>query len=424
MNAQVRMRLIVFVCLLGLVGCRDPKSPAEVEPAKTSAEETVKPTVLRNGMPGTPEAAMRQMIEGLRANRPVVIWQAMPSPFQQEINGLVREFAKKMDPPFWKQFFTTGEKLTRLLVEKKTAILSHPELAGLSPSQRQRLERHWDGVVELLTILVHSELADLKRLESFEMGRFLDQTGGTWLKELAELSESLGQDSLSGMLKGLKPKTLTVNGDKASMAWIAEESSQPVSQFYMIQVEGQWVPAGWVKAWEQIREWRGKLRQMPAEAFTQQSVEKIQTLAQAERILDKLLATKTDQDFQQALTNELSESTVSELAALVKSLSGATVAANDASPPPGEVSKTPADGGAVTLLVSGATDPGDEDRIFEALNSALPGDVDVQFEKTQTGLRVIVGPAGDLDLLGKKLTFGTITKADAAQRTLHIEMKR
>ncbi len=58
---------LVFLCLLGLIGCRDAKSPPVENPPKTAQEETaVKPTLLQDGVPGTPEAAMRQMVEGLR----------------------------------------------------------------------------------------------------------------------------------------------------------------------------------------------------------------------------------------------------------------------------------------------------------------------------------------------------------------------
>jgi hypothetical protein len=422
-SAPFRIAGIVCLCFSLLPGCKGSKSPEEAEPIKTVAEGPVEATKLQDGYAGTPEDAMRQMIEGLRENRPVVIWQAMPAPFQNEINGLVRELARKMDPVLWQQSFATFEKLALLLAEKKDFILGHPELMGLSPDQRQRVERHWDGLVALLSILVKSELSDLKQLESFDMGQFLEQTGGTWFKELAELSQSLGQDSLSGMLSGLTPKTLAVKGDKATMAWMTPESPEPVSQFFMIQLEGRWVPAGWGTAYEQIRDWRGKLRQMPAEAFKQQSAEKIQTLAKAERTLDALRAAKTAEDFQARLSQELGEARVLEFAALIRTLSGAT-GPNKVPPIIAPVPEVPADGGFVTLIVNGATTSQDEDRIFDDLQAALPGDVDVQFERTQTGKKVIVGPVGDLNLLARRLTFGTITKTDADARTLHIDIKR
>jgi hypothetical protein len=239
---------------------------------------------------------------------------------------------------------------------------------------------------------------------------------------LAKLSESLGQDSMSGMLAGLEPKTLHVKGDKAAMAWMTKESPEPVSEFYMIQVEGRWVPAGWAIAWERVLEWRGKLRQMPAEAFTAQGAEKIRTLAKAERTIDALRATKTDHEFHDALAMELGEETVMEFASLIRTLSGAA-SANDVSPTVTEIPNVPADAGSVTLFVNGATDSDDEDRIFNALQAALPGDVDVQFEKTRTGLKVTVGPVGDLEQLAKQLTFGTITKTNLGERTLSIDMK-
>lgn len=422
-NAFHRIAWILGLCVTLMPGCKGSKSPEKAEANKSVAEEPVEETKLQDGYPGTPEDAVRQMIEGLRENRPVVIWQAMPAPFQNEINGLIREFARKMDPVLWQQAFATGEKLALLLAEKKAFILSHPELMALTAEQRERVERHWDGLVELLSILIKSELSDLKRMESFEMGRFLEETGGTWFKELAELSQSLGQDSLSGMLSGLSPKTLAVKDNMATMAWMTPDSPEPVSRFFMIQLEGRWVPAGWGRAFEQIRDWRGKLRQMPSEAFKQQSAEKIQTLAKVEHTLDALRAAKTAEEFQERLSQELGEVRVSEFAALIRTLSGATDA-NEPSSPTVEVPLVPSDAGFVTLFVNEATTAEDEDRIFDDLQAALPGDVDVQFERTPTGKKVIVGPVGDLSQLAKRLTFGTITKTDVEGRTLHIDIKR
>ncbi len=111
-----------------------------------------------------------------------------------------------------------------------------------------------------------------------------------------------------------------------------------------------------------------------------------------------------------------------EFASLIRTLSGAT-SPNGVPPTAVEVPTPPSDAGSVTLIVNGAKDAGDEDVIFETLQAALPGDVDVQFEKTRTGLKVTVGPVGELSLFAKQLTFGTITKTDPEERILHIDMK-
>src|SRR5690606_17600778 len=121
-------------------------------------------------------------------------------------------------------------------------------------------------------------------------------------------------------------RTLDIKDNKALMGWVVEGASEPVSQFSMIKIEGRWIPAGWVPAWERIREWRGRLREIPAESFTQQSREKIQSLANAERTIDALRATKTAEEFHQTLARELGEPMVGELAAFVRMLSGAAVA--------------------------------------------------------------------------------------------------
>ncbi len=427
MNHSSRIKTAVLV-LIVFAGCQGAKSPTTEKSDTPPPTPIVAPTVLQDGIPSTPEAAMRQMVEGLRNNQPEVIWQAMPERFQMDINGLIREFAEKMDPKLWEQTFTSGKKLVRLLKEKKVDILTHPALGHLTTAQYVQLKFNWDKLVELLTILIHSELGNLQDLQAFEMGGFLKQTGGRWLSQLATLSESLGQDSLSGMLQGLEPKVLKVTENTAQMAWVAQGSDKPMMTFALIKVGKRWIPAGWANAWEEIRKWRTTLRAQPADVFTRQSGEKRKTLSQMESVLDALLAAKTREEFHQTLDASLGANNVNELAAMIQTLSGAVEtpiavkpSTKTENPKTGPTSATEAN--SVTLLMIGAG-PRDEDAIFDAVHAALPGDVDVRFEKTPNGLQVIVGPVGDFEQFQKKLGLGKITKMDSKTFTLSIEMKR
>lgn len=414
----------MFVFCILLSGCSGSKSPPEEE---TTAAKTSSPAETPNADASlSPEESVRRMVKGLQEHRPEVVWRAVPEGFQRDINGFVRDFARKMDPELWRQSFATWKSLARLLAEKKTEILNHPELANLPPENRQRLQENWDGLVELLTILVHSELGDLEQLESFDMGEFLEKTGGRWLSELAALSESLGQASLSGMLSGLEPKTISEDEDVAVMGWIAPGSPEPVSRFSLVKLDGRWVPAGWEAAWRHLGEQRAELRQTPAESFSAQSRDKLKALKKAEQTIQTLLTTKTSKEFQQTLDDELGQQTVSELAVLIGLLSGPTqetrVAEAD-SPQTQTVPKTSTDANTVTLFVKGAKGVEDEDRIFESLHNILPGDVEVQFPPTSDGLKVICGPVPDIEDFRKKIDFGTVTKVNANERTIHIEMK-
>ena len=200
-NFQFRSAMVSILCLGmslgGVAGCQDAKSPPE--PQKTETTQATDQTKNATLTPAnhadlkTPEATLRQMVEGLRQNRPEVIWQAMPRRFRGDINSLVHDFARKMDPELWSHRFATWKKLARVLAEKKAFLLSHPSLKTLSPEQRLALEQNWDGLVESLTILVNSDLSDMSRLKTFDMGRFLKQTGGRWLSQLAAFPNRWGR---------------------------------------------------------------------------------------------------------------------------------------------------------------------------------------------------------------------------------------
>lgn len=424
MIAQIRRDsfFIAALSLLLIAGCKGAKEESKESSAKSAAEEAVAPTPNKDLVPVI-ESSMLRMIEGLKQNRPEVVWQAMPVGFQRDVNGLVREFAAKMDPEFWDEAFAVWKGLARLLKEKKRDLLAHAELADLSAEQRQRLEKNWDGIVELLTILVHSDVSDLEKLRSFEMGAFLEQTGGPWLEAVASLSESLGQESLSGMLQGLEPITLNYDENTAVMAWTAPGDDKPISRFTMVKLEDRWIPAGWEAAWQRVSEWKGKLRQTPKESLAEQSREKLKFLKQAEEVIETLLETQTREEFYAVLNRELDQGTIEELAGVAFLLSGPSEQANsEGSNTPPTVPNANAGGKTVTLLIKGAKGTGDEDRIFEAIQSAVPGDVDVQFFKTPDGLKVTCGPVADVEAFAKKLKFGTIEKHDTDSMTIHIKM--
>ena len=63
------------------------------------------------------------VVNGLGENQPQVIWQALPASYQNDVSGLVREFAGQMQDSLWDQIFEALTKLTRVLDEKKQFVL-------------------------------------------------------------------------------------------------------------------------------------------------------------------------------------------------------------------------------------------------------------------------------------------------------------
>ena len=81
------------------------------------------------------------VVNGLGENQPEVIWQALPASYQDDVSGLVREFAGQMEGSLWDQTFGTLATLTRVLDEKRQFVLEHPMVAEqLSKSPQRRGE--------------------------------------------------------------------------------------------------------------------------------------------------------------------------------------------------------------------------------------------------------------------------------------------
>ncbi|NIM01652.1 MAG: hypothetical protein GTN89_12655, partial [Acidobacteria bacterium] len=189
----------------------------------------------------TADGAVRLVTEGLADGRPQVVWHALPASYQDDITELVHGFAGTMDAELWNRTFEVVEKATRVLDEKRDFILDHPMLAA-QMDDRKEAEEAWNAVVDILEIVVQSDLADLDRMKKLDVERFLTKTGG----DLFDGFEALAALSPTGSMPGLdlaeaEATLLSSEGDRARVR--VEIPGQPTEEMDFSRVEGKWIPA-------------------------------------------------------------------------------------------------------------------------------------------------------------------------------------
>ena len=247
---------------------------------------------------GSADQAVMAVVAGLKEDQPQVIWQALPASYQDDVSGLVREFAGQMEDSLWDQTFGTLAKLTRVLGEKRQFVLEHP-LVAERLSQSPNAEATYDAVVTLLKTLLTSDISNLERLSDFDGERFLATTGSQVMAQMGDLV-ALAPDSKETLdeISSLHVALSRTEGDRA---WImVEQPGEETREVEMVLVEGKWLRAEMAEAWDSgIASAREQLRQVAFDpAATAQAGA---MLAMVDGALEGLLAAQTSEEFQATL---------------------------------------------------------------------------------------------------------------------------
>ena len=247
---------------------------------------------------GSPDQAVMEVVHGLGENQPQVIWQALPASYQNDVSGVVREFAGQMQDSLWDQTFGTLGKLTRVLDEKRQFVLEHPRVAERL-SQSPNAEATYAAVVTLLKTLLSSDISSLERLSDFDGERFLATTGSQVMAQMGDLV-ALAPDSKETLdaISSLRVTLSRIEGDRA---WITvEKPGEETKDVQMVLLEGKWLPAEMAEAWDSgIAGAREKLSQVvfdPAQTAQAGAI-----LAMLDGALEGLLAAQTSEEFQDTL---------------------------------------------------------------------------------------------------------------------------
>ena len=363
------------------------------------------------------DVAVSAVFKGMRENKPQVLWEFLPPSYQQDVNNLAHEFAGKMDAELWSRSSRFSRRAATLLSTRKRFILDYPPLqqADLPSFDVKSLMERWDGIVELLSILVNSDLTDLDKLKTIDLGSYLAQTGGQLMTHLSEMSAVDKNDPFGSSLRKLAKRKASLVSEQGETAVVKLESTDPQQepkQLEFARVEGKWIPKtladGWSKHVEEIRV--QMQASLSAETIADKKADVFQFLDQAEPVLDLLEQAETADDFHDILNRRV-------LPLILGGISPPRDAAG--------VVETPADDAVVVVL-----DVELDDSAVKALEPKLQNladspDSDLVGPDIEGGtMRFTVSPAKDVELVAKKIDFGKVLKVDKQKRIIYVELKK
>ena len=204
-----------------------------------------------------PDAMVAAIRTAVKEDRPVLIWNGLPSAWRTDINGLIREFGGKIDAKAYDSVMKTARLAVGILADKKTFILNSAMgqmfMQGMQQSageQAKLVTENYDLIVTILKMVVESDLGTAAGLKRCDLGRMISKYGPEIMRlvkaiaeldlpgaenEMKELRESLA--AAEGMTSKVDSKT----GDEATVT--VSIPGRPDETAQMKKVGNRWVPA-------------------------------------------------------------------------------------------------------------------------------------------------------------------------------------
>lgn len=219
------------------------------------------------GKTDTAEAAVRSMQEGLTKGQPVVLWEALPESYQNDLNTLARTFASNMDADTWKQITAMLNGVHQVLSEKQEFILNYPAVA--SGKDPERTKKSITAGTQLLKTILDG-VSDLEEMKNFDGKQFLSSTGTGIITHVNTLSEFAppvpGQTVGMAALAELKIETVTSTDSTATLRFTGPDGKVETQEW--VKSQGKWLPKEMVDEWDQkMKEARESLAKLPEQVM-------------------------------------------------------------------------------------------------------------------------------------------------------------
>ena len=283
MKNQIYLSITLAALLLVFAGCGGQNSP---EPAATA------------------DAAFNDLAESIGQNDPAGAWHFLPESYQLDANSLLHGFAAKMDPDLWEAGTGAYKRVEEVLRTKKELLLENPMLAQVG------LEDSYDSIVTVIGILGKSDLMDLNKLKSADLGHILSTTGKELMQVVVETDFEgslpmtvVDPGEIQSEFTNMEASLISEDGDTA-MVRINEEGEQG-QEVPFVRVEGKWIPGemrdDWPGMMEQAQKFLGQIGEIPAEDKAQIMM----GISTVNSILDQMLAAKTAEEMNAVVSGAL-----------------------------------------------------------------------------------------------------------------------
>jgi hypothetical protein len=276
--------MVIVGLSVGLCGCDNAKA------GKTT-------------VPSTPDGTVRAVADGLKADQPRIVWDALPETYQQDVTDLIHTAAEKMDAELYDKVFGVLRKATTVLKEKKHFILES-SLANKEAGYVGNIHESWDAAVGIVDAVVQSDLARVESLKTLDPGAFLATSGGAIFRHMRQLSEVNPKTAGTEFAKLQQVQVRLVKQDGETATVELTVPGERAEQMAFVKVSGKWLPEPIVSGWKAtMQEAKQRIAAVDATQMQQYKLQTMMVLAMVETFVDRLAVAKTQEEFDGIFTN-------------------------------------------------------------------------------------------------------------------------
>lgn len=386
----------------------------------------------QSAKPLGPAESMQVMIDGVSNQQLETFWEFLPTSYQNQFNEQAHELAAKMDPELYDGIFKSGQRLTKLLKDKKEFILKNQTIKGL-PVPPEKVEEFWEPTVNILSAIVNGESSSLEKLKKFDGKKLFSNEGNVVLKNVFKISELIpskeGTLNFSEKMKQTKVTLISTEGNTA-MVKIEAPGEKP-KELAMVLVEEKWIPKNLAESWKpRMDEIRKQIAEITPEKIAAQKKQLMPALQKFNEQVALLENAKTEEEFNKTLTPIVAP--VAMFAPMLMMQMGPMMGA-----PQGQQASPMPLGGPQSLGASNAADPetvvtividkklsnAEQDPIIDELIKVVDGANILPTVEGETTI-IRVSPVKNVDEFAKKIKFGKTTKVDPKTRSITVELAK
>lgn len=285
---------VAALSVLSFTACGGGDSSAE-ESAQSAPEKPVEITI-----PDDPAAAMELIAQELASGNGGILWKAMPSSYQGDLNEIAKLAGTKVDAEIYNKSFALVGRIGEVANKQKEFILN-TELAGVQPEEEvAKMEAAWPSIIGFVETIANSSISSAEGLQAFDGKTFCESTISELIKFSDDLSALSGEELPISAYKGVTVKALESTDSTATLEMTGPEGDVETEEF--IKVEDRWVPTEMADSWTtSMAEARAQLEAIDPEQIAQTKPQIMGVITMFEGVLTQIEAAETQEQFDQAL---------------------------------------------------------------------------------------------------------------------------
>ena len=251
-------------------------------------------------IPDEPSAAMQTIADEVIAGNCSILWHAMPTSYQTDINAIAQLAGSKVDPEIYDKSFGLFGRFAEVADKQKLFILNTSLGGELAAEQIAEIEAAWPSIIGFIQTIVTSSISSSAGLRAFDGQGFFEQTLPALFKYSNDLAALSNEEN---PFDGLEFDSLkTVESTNTTAVLGKTFANGDVEAVDLTKVGKRWVPAEMAANWSRgIGNAKKQLEAISSEEMAKNKPQIMGMITMVDGILTQLKTAETQEQFDQAL---------------------------------------------------------------------------------------------------------------------------